>query len=143
MIGREDSRRPAFRRQPPSRPHAPQSFCLRHALFHLPRVLPIAGGAVVFGPLEEEFLGSGNIGSTAAPGFEHWPLQGTPIRKAQGPRVLTHGIHGIEVLGRLLGALATGEKHDTRHRSRYGTAETAYRGLGYFVHARLLWAGFA
>src|SRR5262245_30484443 len=76
---------------------------LGHTCFHLTRILPIARRAITFGPQIKALLGRGDIGRVATPGFEHWPLQGTPIREAQGPRVLSHGIHGIEVLGGLSG----------------------------------------
>src|SRR4029453_8446159 len=110
----------------PLRSYTQQSFWLGHACFHLARILPIARGAVTFGPLIEALLGRGDIGRVATPGFEHRPLHGTPIREAQGPRVLTHGIHGIEMLCGPFGTLAAREKHDPRHRRRDHLAETVH-----------------
>src|SRR5215475_11437832 len=88
--------------------HTQGLWCLGHAHFHLARILPIARSTVTLGPLIEALLGRGDIGRVTTPGFKNWPLQSAPIRKAQGPRVLTHGIHGIEVFCSLFGALATG-----------------------------------
>ena len=91
----------------PLRFHMQELWCLGYTHFHLARILPIARGAVTLGPLIEALLSRCDIGRVATPGFKYWPLQGAPIREAQGPRVLTHGIHGIEMLGGPFGTLAT------------------------------------
>src|SRR5690606_36306636 len=94
-------------------------FAGRRALsrpFHFLGVGSVTSGAVQFGAVIEGFLRGSNVAGITLPGFEHGFLQCPPVREAELPGMIAQGVHGVQMLGGLLGALSTREEDDPRDR---------------------------
>src|SRR5262245_49700267 len=111
--------------------------------FHFFGIFTRPGGAVAFRAVIKNLLRSGYVGGLALPRLHHRVLQSPSVRKTHFPRVRSHGVHGVQVLGRRLGGLAAGKKSDSRHRCGYYPAKATDRALGHFCDTRLLRAIFA
>src|SRR5262249_47022417 len=111
--------------------------------FHFFEIFAEPGGAVAFRAVIKNLLRFGYVGGLALPRLHHRVLQSPSVRKTHLPRVRSHGVHGVQVLGRRLSGLAAGKKSDSWHRCRYYSAKATDRALGDFFDARLLRAIFA
>ena len=111
---------------------------VRARALELGRVAAGAGGAVAPGAVVERLLARGDPAWVALPGLERRRLQRAAVGEAELPRVrLRHGVHGVQVRGGHLVALAAGEEHDAGHRGGHGAPEAADGGLGDLLDAGL------
>src|SRR5215831_16097762 len=75
--------------------------------FHLSIVLTASGSAVALGAMIENLLRHRHIGSLAFPRLQRWILQGARVGEAHLPRMVTHGVHRVEMLRGAFSALAS------------------------------------
>src|SRR5215510_11189512 len=74
--------------------------------FHFFGIFAEPSRAVAFRAVKKSLLRFGYIGGLALPRLHHRILQSPRVRKTHLPRVRSHGVHGVQVLGRRLGGLA-------------------------------------
>src|SRR5690349_10549745 len=101
----------------------------RARAFHLAIICSLASETIQTAAVEECLLRCTHVAFLPLPCFKNRFLERSPIGKTELPRMRPHRIHGVQVIGCILGTLTSREKYNPRYRRGHIAAEAADCGV--------------